>query len=192
MNNKKKLHESMMNNISKSLKSILNEGTYVMTPEDEEYLRQAFLVNEDLPEVCYFLEADGIPAVLDSEYKGDNLSIDSISNNLMVTLSDGLTFDLKDVLNDEDDVETLHQLIIDYADITESRKVGKGKYPRLYKTINEGAVVRQIEQARQFAIRVRNIANNIERDCKDYDETWALGYAEQLKNAAEKMLNTIK
>lgn len=190
--NKKKLHESMMNNISKSLKSVLNEGTYVMTPEDEEYLRQAFLVNEDLPEVCYFLEADGIPAVLDSEYKGDNLSIDSISNNLMVTLSDGLTFDLKDVLNDEDDVETLHQLIIDYADITESRKVGKGKYPRLYKTINEGAVVRQIEQARQFAIRVRNIANNIERDCKDYDETWALGYAEQLKNAAEKMLNTIK
>lgn len=190
--NKKKLHESMMNNISKSLKSVLNEGTYVMTPEDEEYLRQAFLVNEDLPEVCYFLEADGIPAVLDSEYKGDNLSIDSISNNLMVTLSDGLTFDLKDVLNDEDDVETLHQLIIDYADITESRKVGKGKYPHLYKTINEGAVVRQIEQARQFAIRVRNIANNIERDCKDYDETWALGYAEQLKNAAEKMLNTIK
>ena len=190
--NKKKLHESMMNNISKSLKSVLNEGTYVMTPEDEEYLRQAFLVNEDLPEVCYFLEADGIPAVLDSEYKGDNLSIDSISNNLMVTLSDGLTFDLKDVLNDEDDVETLHQLIIDYADITESRKIGKGKYPHLYKTINEGAVVRQIEQARQFAIRVRNIANNIERDCKDYDETWALGYAEQLKNAAEKMLNTIK
>lgn len=190
--NKKKLHESMMNNISKSLKSVLNEGTYVMTPEDEEYLRQAFLVNEDLPEVCYFLEADGIPAVLDSEYKGDNLSIDSISNNLMVTLSDGLTFDLKDVLNDEDDIETLHQLIIDYADITESRKVGKGKYPHLYKTINEGAVVRQIEQARQFAIRVRNIANNIERDCKDYDETWALGYAEQLKNAAEKMLNTIK
>lgn len=190
--NKKKLHESMMNNISKSLKSILNEGTYVMTPEDEEYLRQAFIENEDLPEVCYFLEADGIPAVLDSEYKGDNLSIDSISNNLMVTLSDGLTFDLKDVLNDEDDVETLHQLIIDYADITESRKVGKGKYPHLYKTINEGAVVRQIEQARQFAIRVRNIANNIERDCKSYDETWALGYAEQLKNAAEKMLNTIK
>ena len=181
-----------MNNISKSLKSILNEGTYVMTPEDEEYLRQAFIENEDLPEVCYFLEADGIPAVLDSEYKGDNLSIDSISNNLMVTLSDGLTFDLKDVLNDEDDVETLHQLIIDYADITESRKVGKGKYPHLYKTINEGAVVRQIEQARQFAIRVRNIANNIERDCKSYDETWALGYAEQLKNAAEKMLNTIK
>ena len=190
--NKKKLHESMMNNISKSLKSVLNEGTYVMTPEDEEYLRQAFLVNEDLPEVCYFLEADGIPAVLDSEYKGDNLSIDSISNNLMVTLSDGLTFDLKDVLNDEDDVETLHQLIIDYADICESHKVGKRKYPHLYKTINEGAVVRQIEQARQFAIRVRNIANNIERDCKDYDETWALGYAEQLKNAAEKMLNTIK
>lgn len=190
--NKKKLHESMMNNISKSLKSVLNEGTYVMTPEDEEYLRQAFLVNEDLPEVCYFLEADGIPAVLDSEYKGDNLSIDSISNNLMVTLSDGLTFDLKDVLNDEDDVETLHQLIIDYADICESHKVGKGKYPHLYKTINEGAVVRQIEQARQFAIRVRNIANNIERDCKSYDEKWALGYAEQLKNAAEKMLNTIK
>lgn len=190
--NKKKLHESMMNNISKSLKSVLNEGTYVMTPEDEEYLRQAFLVNEDLPEVCYFLEADGIPAVLDSEYKGDNLSIDSISNNLMVTLSDGLTFDLKDVLNDEDDVETLHQLIIDYADICESHKVGKRKYPHLYKTINEGAVVRQIEQAKQFAIRVRNIANNIERDCKDYDETWALGYAEQLKNAAEKMLNTIK
>lgn len=190
--NKKKLHESMMNNISKSLKSILNEGTYVMTPEDEEYLRQAFLVNEDLPEVCYFLEADGIPAVLDSEYKGDNLSIDSISNNLMVTLSDGLTFDLKDVLNDEDDVETLHQLIIDYADICESHKVGKRKYPHLYKTINEGAVVRQIEQARQFAIRVRNIANNIERDCKSYDEKWALGYAEQLKNAAEKMLNTIK
>lgn len=190
--NKKKLHESMMNNISKSLKSVLNEGTYVMTPEDEEYLRQAFLVNEDLPEVCYFLEADGIPAVLDSEYKGDNLSIDSISNNLMVTLSDGLTFDLKDVLNDEDDVETLHQLIIDYADICESHKVGKRKYPHLYKTINEGAVVRQIEQAKQFAIRVRNIANNIERDCKSYDETWALGYAEQLKNAAEKMLNTIK
>ena len=61
-----------------------------------------------------------------------------------------------------------------------------------YLTINEAAVVRQIEQARQFAIRVRNIANYIERDCKDYDETWALDYAEQLKNAAEKMLNMIK
>ena len=82
--NKKKLHESMMNNISKSLKSVLNEGTYVMTPEDEEYLRQAFLVNEDLPEVCYFLEADGIPAVLDSEYKGDNLSIDQEMTHLFL------------------------------------------------------------------------------------------------------------
>lgn len=190
--NKKRLHESMMNNIAKSLKSVLNEGTYIMTPEDEEYLKQAFIENEDLPEVCNFLEADGIPAVLDSEYNDDNLSIESISNDLKVKLSDGRIYDLREVLNDEDDVETLHQLIIDYADICESRKAGKGKYPHRYKTINEGAVVRQIEQARQFAIRVRNIANYIERDCKSYDETWALGYAEQLKNAAEKMLNTIK
>lgn len=61
-----------------------------------------------------------------------------------------------------------------------------------YYTINEVAVVRQIEQARQFAIRVRNIANYIERDCKDYDESWALGYAEQLRTAADKLLGMLK
>lgn len=61
-----------------------------------------------------------------------------------------------------------------------------------YPHINEASQREQIAQAKQFAIRVRNIANNIERDCKDYDEKWALGYAEQLRNAADKMLNTIK
>ena len=191
--NKKKLHESMMNNISKSLKSLTIENCSKIKDEQKEHNdgnQEKKEENEDNEEEQK--ENDEEQNNEQKEDKGDNLSIDSISNNLMVTLSDGLTFDLKDVLNDEDDVETLHQLIIDYADITESRKVGKGKYPHLYKTINEGAVVRQIEQARQFAIRVRNIANNIERDCKSYDETWALGYAEQLKNAAEKMLNTIK
>lgn len=68
----------------------------------------------------------------------------------------------------------------------------KENYPHLYKYINEVAVVRQIEHAKQFANRVKTIANNIERDCKSYDEKWALGYAEQLRNAADKMLSMIK
>lgn len=160
--NKRELHKNMMNSISKSLKSVLNEGTYVMTPEDEEYLKQAFIENEDLPEVCYFLKADGIPAVLDSEYNDDNLSIESIADDLTVMLTDGRICDLREVLNDEDDVETLHNLIIDYADISESHKLNrslssktpklppitKENYPHIYKTINEIAVVRQIEHAR--------------------------------------------
>ena len=213
--NKKKLHESMMNNIAKSLKSILNEGTYVMTPEDEEYLKQAFMDNENQPTECNFWYTDGQPVVLDSEYGDGNLSIDNLFNDLTVHLSDGSEANLKDVINDRDDIETLHDLIVDYADINESHKTNmllsldeehlprvtrtpklppltKEHYPHLCKTVNEASQKDKLQHASQFANRVKAIADKIERDCKDYDEKWALGYADQLRNAAEKMLKVLK
>ena len=46
----------------------------------------------------------------------------------------------------------------------------------------------KLQQASMMAIRVQNIARNIEKDCKDYDETWALSYARDLKNIADNFL----
>lgn len=295
MNKNRRLQENMLRNISKSLKSILNEGTYVMTPKDEDYLKQAFVKNPDQPQVCDFLTADGVPVVLDSEYGDENLSINSIDSTLKVLLSDGETAYLRDVINDSDDVETLHDLIVDYADIqeengyimtsededylkhafeenghvtqcdfmrvdgepvvlnsvygddnlsidivyndltakltsgetvnlkdvitedddieilydlivdfselTESQKIflkkklppfTKENYPHLWPPINEASQKDKLQHASQFASRVKTIADRIERDCKDYDEKWALGYADQLRNAAEKMLKVLK
>lgn len=39
-----------------------------------------------------------------------------------------------------------------------------------------------------MAMRVQSIAISIERECKDYDETWALDYARDLKNITENFL----
>ena len=47
----------------------------------------------------------------------------------------------------------------------------------------------KLQQASMMTMRVQSIARNIERECKDYDETWALDYARDLKNVAENFLN---
>lgn len=46
----------------------------------------------------------------------------------------------------------------------------------------------KLHQAEMMAMRVQSIARNIERECKDYDETWALSYARDLKNIADNFL----
>lgn len=62
----------------------------------------------------------------------------------------------------------------------------------LKSILNEASQKDKLQHATQFANRVKTIADRIERDCKDYDEKWALGYADQLRNAAEKMLKVLK
>lgn len=47
----------------------------------------------------------------------------------------------------------------------------------------------KLQQASIMAMRVQSIARSIERECKDYDETWALSYARDLKNISENFLN---
>lgn len=47
----------------------------------------------------------------------------------------------------------------------------------------------KLQQATMMAMRIQGIARSIERECKDYDETWALSYARDLKNVAENFLN---
>lgn len=46
----------------------------------------------------------------------------------------------------------------------------------------------KLQQASMMVMRVQSIARSIERECKDYDETWALSYARDLKNIAENFL----
>lgn len=46
----------------------------------------------------------------------------------------------------------------------------------------------KLHQAEMMALRVLSIAISIERECKDYDETWALSYTQDLKNIADKFL----
>lgn len=47
----------------------------------------------------------------------------------------------------------------------------------------------KLQQASMMAMRVQSIARSIERECKGYDETWALSYVRDLKNIAENFLN---
>lgn len=46
----------------------------------------------------------------------------------------------------------------------------------------------KLQQASMMAMRVQSIARNIERECKDYDETWALSYVRDLKNITDNFL----
>ena len=46
----------------------------------------------------------------------------------------------------------------------------------------------KLNEAMKVAMRVQSIARSIERECKDYDETWALSYVRDLKNIAENFL----
>lgn len=48
----------------------------------------------------------------------------------------------------------------------------------------------KLHQAEMMAMRVQSIARSIERECKGYDETWALGYARDLKNITETFINS--
>lgn len=101
---------------------------------------------------------------------------------LYESMMDNIANSLKSVLNEDTEVSKTPKL----PPFTEEN------YPHLYKAMNEASQKEQLFQAKQFAYRVRNIADYIERDCKDYDERWALGYADQLRNAADKLLNMLK
>ena len=46
----------------------------------------------------------------------------------------------------------------------------------------------KLQQAEMMAMRVQSIARSIERECEDYDETWALNYTRDLKNIADNFL----
>lgn len=46
----------------------------------------------------------------------------------------------------------------------------------------------KLQQALMMAMQVKSIARSIEIECKDYDETWALNYARDLKNVADNFL----
>lgn len=52
--------------------------------------------------------------------------------------------------------------------------------------------VQKITLAKMFAADVKLTATRIERECKDYDETWALKYADKLRQAANELLNDLK
>ena len=52
--------------------------------------------------------------------------------------------------------------------------------------------VQKIALATMFAATVKLTATQIERECKDYDETWALKYADKLRQSANKLLNDLK
>ena len=93
---------------------------YKMNDEDKERLYKAF--EECGYEECDFLKMDGEPVVLDSVYKDKNVSIDIISCNLACRLSStkfneaGETINLEDIINDSDDIDTLEEVIADYAE----------------------------------------------------------------------------
>lgn len=89
-------------------------GKYKLDKFDERDLKAAFA--ECGYNKCNFKEQDGIPVTLDSETETDNLVINSIDNQLMVELVSGEVKPLADVLNDEDDVERLIDLIVDYSE----------------------------------------------------------------------------
>lgn len=46
----------------------------------------------------------------------------------------------------------------------------------------------KIARASQFCYMVKSISNSIACACRDYDETWALGYAKQLTEHADDLL----
>lgn len=50
----------------------------------------------------------------------------------------------------------------------------------------------KINEAILFAMRVKNIANNIKSEGDNYDMQWHKGYVEQLNNACESILKKIK
>ena len=46
----------------------------------------------------------------------------------------------------------------------------------------------RLMRARVFAVKVKSIAENIKRECDDYDETWAFSYCKELTNLADEYL----
>lgn len=50
----------------------------------------------------------------------------------------------------------------------------------------------KLNEAFLFAMRVKNIANNIKSEGDNYDMQWHKGYVEQLNNACESILKKIK
>ena len=49
----------------------------------------------------------------------------------------------------------------------------------------------KIARAAGFAHIVKSIASSIADACRDYDETWALGYAKQLTEHADDLLKKL-
>lgn len=49
----------------------------------------------------------------------------------------------------------------------------------------------KIARAIGFAHMVKSIASSIADACRDYDETWALGYAKQLTEYADDLLKKL-
>lgn len=49
----------------------------------------------------------------------------------------------------------------------------------------------KIARAIGFAHMVKSIASSIADECRDYDETWALGYAKQLTEYADDLLKKL-
>lgn len=89
-------------------------GMYKLDKFDERDLKAAF--TECGYDKCNFKEQDGIPVTLDSETEDGNLTIVSLDNRLMAELDNGEVKPLVEVLNDEDDVERLIDLIVDYSE----------------------------------------------------------------------------
>lgn len=46
----------------------------------------------------------------------------------------------------------------------------------------------RLMHARVFAVRVKSIAEDIRRECDDYDERWAFSYCKELTNLADEYL----
>lgn len=49
----------------------------------------------------------------------------------------------------------------------------------------------KIARAAGFAHTVKSIAGSITAECRDYDETWALGYAKELIERADDLLKNL-
>lgn len=49
----------------------------------------------------------------------------------------------------------------------------------------------KIIRAGLFARQVKSIADSIARECRDYDETWALGYTKDLTERADDLLRSL-
>lgn len=49
----------------------------------------------------------------------------------------------------------------------------------------------KIIRAGLFARQVKSIADSIARECRDYDETWALSYTKDLTERADDLLKNL-
>ena len=91
---------------------------YKFTEEDKRLLQGSFKAIGE--HSCRFMEADGIPVILDSTiHTGDddeeNLEVHTLNDKLMAVVNGGKEVYLPDLIQDHDDVETLNDVILDYA-----------------------------------------------------------------------------